>query len=162
MQSDDDALSVYSESIWRSRWQGEAREHPRKPAEYLLVKNADDFAAMLTRRGYNMRVENNYGTTFFTAMRGLSEAGYFQDTILYETIATVAEYLDKTLGNGQHHMQHECGFPLLRETKNTRDHETLAYRAACDGPTSKSVLECPQCQQYVQDDSVQEIDDAEK
>lgn len=57
-------------------------------------------------------------------------------------------------------MQHDCGFPLLREAKNAGSRETLAYRAASLGPTSESLLACPQCQQYVQDDSVQEINDA--
>lgn len=63
------------------------------------------------------------------------------------------------LANGQEHVRHMCGYPLLREFKNAGNHETLAYRAVKEGPTSKRLLECPCCWQYVQDDSVEEIND---
>jgi hypothetical protein len=74
-------------------------------------------------------------------------------------IGNLIEHEFQRITDGQQHVQHDCGFPLLREVKNAGSKETLAYRAAPLGPTSKPVWECPQCWQYIQDDSVQEIVD---
>lgn len=76
--------------------------------------------------------------------------------VLSDDWRETARLLDIILGGGQHHMQHDCGHPVLREVRNGI---TIAYRSAAAGPLSQPLLECPHCQQYVQDDSVQNIND---
>lgn len=137
-------------------------EHWRadNPAMRIFVKDVFQFTKMLERRGFdsiaNYLDKNGWSCT---AWSGGVQAMFAESFFMYETVAEVARRLDQFAG--QHHMQHDCGFPLLREAKNTRDRATLAYRAASAGPASKSLLECPQCQQYIQDDSVKEINDVE-
>ena len=70
------------------------------------------------------------------------------------------QFILAQLAPGYEHVHHMCGFPLLRERKNAGQHDTLSYRAASDGPAGAPLLECPQCLEYVQDNTVAETIDA--
>ena len=155
----NELLSHYGKQNWDEHFKTDVPTWNQ--ADHILVKNADELIAMLQRRGYTVIGEQGAGVygKMYSVQCADEVCSFASDAFLYERAATVAERLDQWVGAGQHHMQHECGFPLLREAKNAGSRETLAYRAAHLGPTSESLLECPQCQQYVQDDSVQEIED---
>lgn len=154
-------LSHYGKQNWDEHFK--AKIPIDNPNNHIFVKDARQFTAMVLRRGYGPVDEekDEHGLLWWLNSNYTGRTYVRESFFLYETVAAVVERFDQWFGAGQHHMQHDCGFPLLRESKNTGDHETLAYRSARSGPTSKSLLACPQCEQYVQDDSVQEIRDEE-
>lgn len=124
----------------------------------------DELKAAIERRGYavDVRYYEEHTVEFrISAGERTANRAYTLEDLSQVQLSThdFVESMLYTFAQGQCHCQHECGYPLLRETKNTRDRETLAYRSAWEGPQSKIVVECPKCQQYVQDDSVQEIID---
>lgn len=120
----------------------------------------DELKAAIERRGYRTRIVREVAHPDCAEIIITSKANYmgygFTLQHLEQVKTSISDHVEHT-SKGQHHCQHECGYPLLRETKNTRGHETLAYRSAWEGPQSKIVVECPKCEQYVQDDSVIEI-----
>lgn len=136
-------------------------EHYREdnPALLRFVKDSGEFIAMLHRRGYS-RVVSEYNAGVWTFQVTIDErpTTFLEAFFLHETVAEVARRLDEMAG--QHHVQcAQCRYPLLREMKNKDTYATLNYRSAIHGPQSKPLQVCPQCQQYIQDLSVQEIRD---
>lgn len=136
-------------------------EHYREdnPALIRMVKDAGEFIAMLHRRGYSRVVSEYYaGVRSFHVTIDERPATFLEAFFLHETVAEVARRLDEMAG--QHHVQcAQCGYPLLRGVEKKDTYAKLIYRSAIYGPQSKPLQVCPQCQQYIQDLSIQEIRD---
>lgn len=110
----------------------------------------DEIKAAIERRGYAVRIVNLPGQVLFYIGRhigGKKSTMIVVRSYSLEDLGTVkmpvGEFVEIALGafsQGQQHCQ-------------------LAYRSVLEGPQGKSLLECPQCQQCLRDDSVEEIID---
>lgn len=101
-------------------WRGvdNATRYRLNPAKYYLVTGADQFTAMLQRRGYTVRSEQGeHGMLYWVECEGVPCA-FNEHFFLYETVASVADALDRWLGGSRRHVQcAQCGTPLLYSAK---------------------------------------------
>lgn len=122
------------------------------PAKHILVKDAQQFIAMLIRRGYDGIQEetDEHGWLCWLNSEYTGRSFVRESFFLYETVATVAERLDKWYGAGQHHMCCiQCKEPLLVTAKYVdEDQQALKWygcRSPKAGPQSAILDVCPGC-----------------
>lgn len=90
------------------------------PANYILVKDTEEFLDMLKRRGYRLEEHKDmYGMCYKITVGDKAQVTQYalrEYSFLYKSVADVAEDLDKWIGAGQHHVCcAQCKEPLLRK-----------------------------------------------
>lgn len=164
-------LSHYGKQSWDEHFKVD------NSANHILVKSVDEFVAMASRRGYRPVSEMDeqgwlcWLNSEYTGRSYVRESFFF-----YETVATVAERLDKWYGAGQHHVCCiQCKEPLLSTFEEYRVPDGMndlgmfrcaipkvVYRSAKAGPDSEVLSVCPGCGlDFIEPMPVEEIKDNE-
>jgi hypothetical protein len=145
------------------------------PGMRRVVWNADEFVAMLERRGYRLVHDDDFYAVVHGDQRTLIAEEFFK----YQTIAEIARQLDYLVG--MHHVWcGQCKEPLLRHKDYAvlpgeiifqdrgwpiefGDPESMAYfeyRSAKAGPHSPVIASCVTCNAVLKK-HIEEITDVE-
>lgn len=121
-----------------------------KPAEHIFVKDAQQFVAMLKRRGYEPVVSTDERGMSCTVRSDSVWYMFSVESVLFQSIAEVAETLDAVLAYGWKHMQcAQCGTPVLVRIKYIDEGATtLKWYCICSvqaGPHTTHLETCEKC-----------------
>jgi hypothetical protein len=131
------------------------------------------FKGMLTRRGYDMDAIRQQGSLWYIiAPRNAQDGAARQlwmdsGALAHRSLLEAEQLIDSWLGGGQHHMQHSCGAPLLREVASSYHSADLTvqttnwyeYHSVAAGPLSPDCERCLLCGAPMDDGSVREFED---
>lgn len=153
MQNDEigqalDWASRLARHVWQIR---DGRVSLDTPAHHILVKDVEQFVAMLKRRGYDPVVSTDeQGETNCMVTCADSQYWFRVESSLFCSVAEIAESFDNWLAQGWKHMACiQCGMPLLVSFKWLHEEGVaLKWYGVCSvqaGPHSEHLKVCSGC-----------------